>query len=402
MKSTRVPTVLSAYSGLGGLDLGLEAANFSVLACIEQDHTARQSLLANRPSWTMVTERDIAEASQRLQPASLGIAPGDLGILAGGPPCQPFSKAAQWSKSGMAGLNDERANSLSAFLRLVEVFLPRVVLIENVRGFATGKNTALPVVQNELDRINARYGTSYSVECRILNAVDFGVPQRRERAILIAMRTGDAFNWPMPTHEGTPVRAFDAIGDLCIEEAPKAQGKWAALLPSIPEGQNYLWHTPNGGGAALFGYRTRFWSFLLKLAKAEPSWTLPAHPGPSTGPFHWLNRPLAIEEMLRLQSFPIDWQVEGDYRAQVRQVGNATPPLLAEVIGRAIGSQVFGMTYAGPPALSIPRKDVVPPPEPLADVASEYLVLEGDHPPHPGPGLGPSPRVPAASAVASL
>ena len=79
-------------------------------------------------------------------------------------------------------------------------------------------------------------------------------------------------------------------------ELPAARGGWADLLPSIPEGQNYLWHTDRGGGRPLFGYRRRFWSFLLKLSKHRPSWTLSAQPGPSTGPFHWTNRPLAVRE----------------------------------------------------------------------------------------------------------
>ena len=94
---------------------------------------------------------------------------------------------------------------------------------------------------------------------------------------------------------------------------PKAAGKWAGLLPTIPEGENYLFHTRLGGGRPLFGYRTRYWSFLLKLAKDEPSWTLQAHPGPATGPFHWANRPLTVQEMLRLQSS----QQPGEWRATI-------------------------------------------------------------------------------------
>ena len=92
-----------------------------------------------------------------------------------------------------------------------------------------------------------------------------------------------------------------------MERTLTVGGKWADLLPTIPEGQNYLWHTNRGGGSQLFGWRTRYWSFLLKLAKNLPSWTIQAHPGSSIGPFHWRNRKLSVPEMCRLQTFPTAW-----------------------------------------------------------------------------------------------
>ena len=162
---------------------------------------------------------------------------------------------------------------------------------------------------------------------RLLDAADYGIPQHRLRAVIVITRDGERFTWPRATNRYQPLCAWDAIGTLVSDEPlPEPVGSWADLLPSIPEGQNYLWHTSRGGGRPLFGYRTRFWSFLLKLAKDQPSWTLPVQPGPSTGPFHWDNRPLTITEMLRLQSFDADWLVDGLYRERVRQVGNATPP----------------------------------------------------------------------------
>src|SRR5207302_1512865 len=97
-----------------------------------------------------------------------------------------------------------------------------------------------------------------------------------------------------------------------------AGGYWTGLLPSIPEGRNYLYHTRHGGGVELFGSRRRYWSFLLKLAQDLPAWTIPAKPGPSTGPFHWESRPLAVEELLRIQSFPADWNIAGNRTTQVK------------------------------------------------------------------------------------
>jgi DNA (cytosine-5)-methyltransferase 1 len=283
-----------------------------------------------------------------------------------------------------------------AFFELVSRFLPAVVLLENVPGFVQGKTSALPVLHEKFAEINRQSKTKYQILSIVLDACDYGVPQHRERAILIALRDGGEFWWPEVTHADSPVSAFEAIGEVTPAVAPVATGKWARLLPSVPEGSNYLFHTPEGDGLPLFGNRTRFWSFLLKLSKREPSWTLPAQPGPATGPFHWTSRPLAIEELLRLQSFPSRWKVSGGHRDKVRQIGNATPPLLAEVIGRAIGEQVFGRHYRGDPTLAIRRVSDIPRAQRRAEVPAEYRSLQGAHPSHAGAGKGPRPRAAAS------
>ena len=391
------PTVLSGFSGVGGLDLGLEAAGFVHVGCVELDRIARRSLKANREDqWPLLETGDILDAAKTLTPHAVGLRRRELTLLAGSPPCQPFSKAAQWSRTSRIGLDDERSNCLNGFLDLAETFLPKAILMENVTGFAQGSIAALPEIEQSLARINARWGTHYRTEPRVLDAADFGVPQRRRRAIIMALRDGGRFSWPIPTHDRAPVRSWDAIGRLKVADPPVAVGKWADLLPSIPEGGNYLWHTSRGGGRPLFGYRTRYWSFLLKLAKDMPAWTLPAQPGPSTGPFHWDNRPLALEELLRLQSLPADWTVEGSYRDQVRQIGNATPALLTEVLGRAILATLQLSHPAGPLRLAIPRLTRVPKRTPPERVIAAYRSLEGKHPDHPGAGLGPKARAQAA------
>lgn len=385
------PTLLSAFTGAGGLDLGFELAGFRVIGCIEFDRDAARTIKLNRKHWRLLEPGDINQLAPQLSLAEMSLEPGELDVLAGGPPCQPFSKAAQWTEKGMRGFADPRSDCLRAFLSLIERMMPRVVLIENVPGFASGPNSAVPLMESELSRINKLSGTSYYLQKREIDTAEFGVPQRRKRVILIARRDGEPFVWPEPTH-AEPVTAYDALARVRISCPPVAKGRWGPLLPSIPEGQNYLWHTEFGGGRPLFGYRTRFWSFLLKLAKAEPAWTLSASPGPSTGPFHWENRPLAIEEMLRLQSFPTSWKVAGAYRNQVKQIGNATPPLLGEILGRALGEQVFGLSYKKPLELAIPRRRRVPPPEEVREVPEQYRTLEGKHQRHPGTGKGPRPR----------
>jgi DNA (cytosine-5)-methyltransferase 1 len=402
--TARPPTVLSGFTGLGGLDLGLEAAGFESVGCIEIDPVARLSLKANRSDvWPVLEHDDVLVAASRLSFRSLGLGSQELTLLAGAPPCQPYSKAAMWAERGWAGLEDDRATPLFSFLDLVDRMLPAAVVLENVPGFAQGKNSALPSVEAALATINRRRGTQYHVEARTLDAVHYGVPQRRRRVIVTAFRDGARMQWPTPTAEHEPLRAWDALGVLETDEpAPAASGYWSELLASIPEGKNYQWHTRKGGGEPLFGYRTRYWSFLLKLAKNEPSWTVPAQPGPSVGPFHWENRPLRVAELLRLQSFPEDWLVEGNRREQVLQVGNATPPLLAEAIGRSILATLGLAAPTGHWRLGIPRVQAVPPAEPIRLVPRRYHSLIGTYADHPGAGQGPNPRSPRSPGDAAL
>jgi DNA (cytosine-5)-methyltransferase 1 len=276
------------------------------------------------------------------------------------------------------------------------------MLLENVRGLTfQGKDEGMRFLERGLHQINRRRGTAYRLTILHLNAADFGVPQFRERVFVIASRDGLEFTTPLATHgELTgllPYRtAWDAIGDLDSDEvfpdlAPR--GKWARLLPSIPEGHNYLWHTPEGGGEPLFGFRTRYWSFLLKLAKNKPSWTIQAEPGPATGPFHWRSRLLSVRELCRLQTFPDDYVIVGDRRIAQRQVGNAVPCALSELLGLEIRHQLLGEPRSRSRLTLLPLDNEtngeVPPPERRSRVPSEYLQLKGTHKPHPGTGMGP-------------
>src|SRR5262249_53266014 len=144
-------------------------------------------------------------------------------------------------------------------------------------------------------------------------------------------------------------------------------------------------------GAPLFGWRTRFWSFLLKLAKSKPSWTIQAEPGPATGPFHWENRLLSASELARLQTFPHDYRFYGSRHSAQRQIGNAVPSALAELIGREIRRQLLGHKSVRRAATLIPsRRRSCPPPLEPTEVLAKFDYLRGDHKPHPGTGQGPS------------
>lgn len=415
-------SAISLFTGAGGLDLGLEAAGFDVRAAIEMDDDCVTTLRHNK-DWPII-DRSIHEVASvdLLQTAGLG--KGEVDLLVGGPPCQPFSKSGYWASGDTKRLDDPRATTLEAFLRILRDIKPRTYLLENVAGLAySGKDEGLRFITETIRLINKECGTDYSMELLLLNAVDFGVPQIRERAFLIGSRDGHRFGRLKPTHNARPPAdqprqltiasaiqihrtAWDAIGDLQEDgnDELALSGKWADLLPSIPEGSNYLFHTDKGGGLPLFGWRRRFWNFLLKLAKNLPSWTITASPGPATGPFHWNNRRLSVRELCRLQTFPDDYSVIGTYRSALRQIGNAVPSALAEIIGIQIRLRLLGDQTAESlkPLLIPPKRPYTPPPEPVVPVPEKFLHFVGKHPPHPGTGRGNRARRQQLQAEASL
>ena len=392
-------TAISLFTGVGGLDFGFEAAGFCTAVAVEVDPVACRSIRRNRPDWKVI-EKDIhdTDSSEILGVAHLR--PGECDVLIGGPPCQPFSKSSYWVNGDSSRLEDPRADTLGAFLRVVRDSQPRAFLLENVYGLVyRGKDEGLRHLLDGIARVNREVGTSYRVSWKLLNAAHFGVPQSRERVFLIGARDGREFEFPAATH-GSPAEqgladdlepyrtAWDAIGDLPTvpnDSSLEVGGKWGALLPTIPEGKNYLWHTNRGGGLRLFGWRTRYWSFLLKLAKDQPAWTIQAQPGSAIGPFHWNDRKLTAHEMCRLQTFP-DGLVFDCGRTNVQKLlGNAVPSLLAEVLAREIRRQLLDdATDPSPLKLIPPVRSPIPPPEPVRSVPTQYRQLVAEHADHPG------------------
>lgn len=401
MGRSQTPTVVSLFTGAGGLDLGLEAAGFKHLICVEVDEDARKTLRRNRPQWRQAEPGDIHALAPEMLLEQAGVRQRQVDLLAGGPPCQPFSKSGYWLRGDSQRLRDPRSSTLSAYLTVVEALLPRVILLENVRGLAySGKDEGLRLLETGLEKINAKHRTKYQPAFCELNAVDFGVPQLRERVFVVASRDGRVFQRPSPLYgeaeELQAVRtAWDSIGDLDTSEWDErlcVRGKWAELLPSIPEGENYLWHTPERAGEPLFGWRTRYWSFLLKLAKKLPSWTIQADPGPATGPFHWRSRYLSMRELARLQTFPDTYEFVGDDptdRSVRRQIGNAVPCALAEFVGSVIRSQFLDQETAYRATFVPKKRSDCPKRHPVQTVPQHYLALRGSHPQHPGEGRGP-------------
>ncbi len=302
-------------------------------------------------------------------------------------------------------------------MRVVEEALPQVFVLENVTGLAfSGKDEGLKFLLEKIQRINRATKSNYKPYSKLPNAAAYGVPQLRERFVMVASRDGKPFRFPPPTHGDfsrksawlelglQPFRtAWDALADVepASDEDLAVRGKWAELLPSIPEGQNYLWHTDRGGGLPLFGWRRRYWTFLLKLARNRPSWTIQAQPGPAVGPFHWSNRRLSLRELCRLQTFPDNVSIQGGRSSAQRQVGNAVPPLLAEIIGREIRTQLLELRPLKQAPLLLPkdRSSTLPPPSQPKPVPRSFRKLVGNHEAHPGTGKGYNARTREESAA---
>ena len=339
---------ISLFTGAGGLDLGVEQAGYVVRAAIEYDAEACGSLRANFPH-TAVLEGDIRRVATQDLLAAAGLRPGEAELLVGGPPCTPFSKSGYWIEQKRRGLDPE-ASLLEHYVRILDEARPRAFLLENVFALAYSNHNRvwLEFLLESFERLG------YAITQDVLLAADYGVPQRRQRLIIVGSLDGPPA-LPVATHTGPHERrvweregrkmhvtAEEAIGDLVdrddlAEPEEVVAGKYGHLLPEIPPGDNYLHYTAKRGHPEpLFEWRKRYWSFLLKLDPNQPAPTIQAQPGPYVGPFHWQNRRLRICEIKRLQTFPDDYVLCGNRRAAQRQVGNAVPALLARRIAECL------------------------------------------------------------------
>ncbi|HTU18667.1 MAG TPA: DNA cytosine methyltransferase [Gemmataceae bacterium] len=339
---------VSLFSGCGGLDLGLEQAGFTIVLAVDNWGRAAESYAANRPN-TPFYKGSVNDLTLSLMKnvSNRGIAEG-VDLLAGGPPCPPYSKSRFYRKNKPRALADKLGQeTMAGYLQVLRFLKPRTFLLENVAGMAYKVHRqALELLETTACELG------YKTTWRVLNAADYGVPQIRERFFMVGMRDAQ-LDFPPPTHcqEGSGDRprwrtAGEAINDLDTEENADDTGHFAGgqynhFLKQVPPGDNYLFFTKERGHPnPVFGWRKRYWSFLLKLSPNLPSWTIQARRSNNMGPFHWRNRLLRIEEVKRLQTFPDDWHLAGRIEEQWRQVGNAVPPLLAYHLGKALAEQL--------------------------------------------------------------
>ena len=342
-----IPT-LSLFSGAGGLDIGFHLAGFDIRAAVEIEaaycETLRHNVGSDRffgPSLEVFCDdiREFVKSFDKERFRELGIE-----CIVGGPPCQTFSAAGRRS-GGVLGTDDERGQLFLAYSELLEALKPRVFVFENVYGLpGANGGTAWREIVREFSELG------YTLVAEVVDAADYGVPQHRERLVMVGFRDGD-FRMPMPSHgpdspsEQPFVSAFEAICDLQDPDEPAHDslgGRYGHLLPLVPAGLNYSFFTSEMGyPTPLFAWRSKFHDFLHKADPESPSRTIKARPGKFTGPFHWKNRHFTAAELRRIQSFPDFYEIQGSYNTVVEQIGNSVPPRLAAAIALSVREQLF-------------------------------------------------------------
>jgi len=318
---------LSLFSGIGGLDLGAHIAGFSIRAAVDADEDALACFSAALGALTIAGKIEDLEAESVIRTS--GLSSNSEALLISGPPCTGFSHAGFWIEGKRKG-KDGQVNRIADFLTYLERLRPRAFLLENVPGLLFRNYEH--IFEGFIKRVN---GLGYATSYEILNAADYGVPQARRRLFVVGIRGSHEFRFPAPTFgQGEHRSSGWAIASLPESDNPPEddeilRGKYAHLLPLVPPGDNYLYFTARRGyPEPIFGWRKKYWSFLLKLHPDRPSPTIPARRISNNGPFHWDNRRLRIREIARLQGFPDNYPLAARKKARVH-LGNAVPPMLA-------------------------------------------------------------------------
>lgn len=321
------------FAGAGGLALGLEKAGFEPILLNEFDKHACQTLRYNRQNWNIL-EQDICKVD-------FADYYGKVDLLSGGFPCQAFSYAGKGE-----GFNDIRGTMFFEFARAIEQIQPKMILGENVKGLLSHDNgRTIATIKKTL--VNLGY---VLIEPKILNAMNFRVPQKRERIFIIGIREDlndkVRFVWPKPYYR--PMTMTDALkaGELYPIDVPISVGQVypehkKAVLDLVPQGG--CWRDLPDDVARQYMKKSYFLGggktgMARRLGWHEPSLTLTCSPAQNqTERCHPdETRPLTIREYARIQTFPDDWQFLGSMSQQYKQIGNAVPVNLAYAVAKQI------------------------------------------------------------------
>lgn len=340
------PRVISLFSGAGGLDIGFEQAGFRTvyasdvwqIAC----DTLKQNNMADNIYCGDVRDIDFTKLKEEY---------GNIDCLIGGPPCPPYSQTRHYLIGKADGFDDEHAGfAVPEYFRALRELNPKVFLFENVDGFTFKTH------QGEFDFLKkSAEELGYNISYKVVNCANYGIPQTRKRFFCIGSKKElPIYPFPEETHADPSkktnrlpwVTCRDVLSDFdTITEEEKKQKpgqKDFELLTEIPPGDNYLFFTEKRGYPnPKFKWKSRYWTFLLKLTPDRPSWTIQASFSTNQGPFHWRNRFLRIEELKRLQTFPDDYLLVGDMKEKWRQVGNAVPVKMANILATRIKEVYF-------------------------------------------------------------
>lgn len=360
------PTVVSLFSGGGGLDLGFINAGYEILWAIDNNQNAVNTYKKNIGDHIKCA--DITKEDIDLIPKA--------DVVIGGPPCQSFSLA------GMRNVEDARGQLIWHYMRIIEKLEPKAFVFENVTGLLSAKNSNKEKIVDLLKKAFQDIG--YSVEMSILNAADYGVPQKRKRVIIVGLKGNNRFIFPTPTHgDGNSLKPYvtvsDALDDLpaatsdedvCVQYRNKPKTEYQMLMrrgngdtvsehfmPTLSELDKYIISHVKPGGNYMDipkdvnskriqrlqrdgGHTTCYGRMLPN----EPSYTINTYfnrPNVGCNIHYSQDRLITVREALRLQSFPDCYQIVSTSK-QGRNliVGNAVPPLLAEVIAKKLKEEL--------------------------------------------------------------
>lgn len=346
--------VISFFSGAMGLDIGLGKAGLHVVigqdfepSCVETMKTNGHNVLGG----------DIRDIKPKTILDVTGLKIGEPFMICGGPPCQPFSTAGK-----RLGINDPRGSLFMDFIRMIDYIKPRFFVMENVKGIMSAPLKHVPTEEHDKEDLEQKLGTvldvilsefdklGYKTVYGILDAVNYGVPQFRERFVLIGSRDNEDIFLPFPTHfqmHQNPNYRWKTVGDV-IKDLESEPGECTALsgdrkkyIHMVPEGGNWkdlpkdIIPIAMGGAYESGGGKV---GFYRRLSYSQPAPTITTSPAQKATMLCHPNqdRPLSVKEYARIQQFPDDWIFTGTVAAKYKQIGNAVPVGLAEAIGRAI------------------------------------------------------------------
>lgn len=337
---------ISLFSGGMGLDIGLQDAGIRIVIGQDLDSSCIKTIRENGHA---AIEGDITQLRSETLLEQAGLRIGEPFLICGGPPCQPFSTAGK-----RLGVNDPRGSLFIEFVRMIREIRPRFFVMENVKGLVSSKlvdrggksedTTVLDVVLEQFAHIG--YHTVHG----ILDAVNYGVPQFRERLIILGSRDNEQVFLPVPTHfqiHQNPLYRWNVLGDA-IRDLEDDVGECASFsqerlhfLKMVPEGGNWRDLPEEAKKIAMGG---AYYSgggkvgFYRRLSYKQPSPTLVTSPVQKASMFcHPVkDRPLSVREYARIQQFPEDWRFVGTTAAKYRQIGNAVPVGLARAVGQAL------------------------------------------------------------------
>ena len=358
MSQTSIDYV-SLFSGGMGLDIGLEREGFRAAVCCENDPACLETIRHNRPR-TPTAGRSITEVSSATLESAAGRCLKNVPLLAGGPPCQAFSVYGK-----RLGTTDERGQLLFEFIRIVDELRPQVFLLENVRGLhsmpivptsarardksISEEKTAHGSLLREIIRRCESIG--YRVDCFLVNAVNYGAPQIRERLFCVGNRYNLRAGFRAPEYSNRPDDGLPpfatlgrAIGEGFVDPDPDCMDfspRKLKYLSMVPPGGNWrslpveIQQESMGKAWYLKGGRSAYWRKLSFEFPAPTVVTMPNHAGTSMCHPSEL-RALTVGECAAIQEFPREWRFMGKIPEKYCQVGNAVPVRLASVAGGSI------------------------------------------------------------------